>query len=159
MRHTNKGVLPSWYFIKKQIDDIKIVHIINHSYELVVSGLPKSFSYYLSGATQTPYNCGSGNTVKYATHPYANYVESFYNENTLSTVYTPTQAEFYTFRTNPATSPAEPFSTAPTQTIVSAKFNTSGVKISGDANTCSDLYARWCNSTTTCVHPYVQSYV
>ena len=125
----------------------------------IVSGLPKSFSYYLSGATQTPYNCGSGNTVKYATHPYANYVESFYNENTLSTVYTPTQAEFYTFRTNPATSPAEPFSIAPTQTIVSAKFNTSGVKISGDANTCNDKYARWCNSTTTCAHPYVQSYV
>ena len=125
----------------------------------IVSGLPKSFSYYLSGATQTPYNCGSGNTVKYATHPYANYVETFYNENTLSTVYTPSQAEFYTFRTNPATNPAEPFSTAPTQTIVSAKFNTSGVKISGDPNTCSDLYARWCNSTTVCTHPLVKSYV
>ena len=50
LRDRYESVIPGYYsnkkhwntiFINKEIDDRKIVHFINHSYELVVSGLPK----------------------------------------------------------------------------------------------------------------------
>ena len=138
---------------------------LNYSTCVVENGLtvtdtnsPKRYGYYLSGA-QSAYNCATGNTVKYASHPYANYVSTFYDDTSLVSVFTPLVDEYYGFKTSP--SPIEPFSTSPTETRVSAKFNTNGLKIDSalTPETCGGIYARWCNNNSiTCAHPWVRSY-
>ena len=139
---------------------------LNYSACVVENGLtvtdtnsPKRYGYYLSSA-QSAYNCATGNTVKYASHPYANYVSTFYNDTSLVSVFTPLVNEYYSFKTSP--SPIEPFSTSPTETRVSAKFNTNGLKIDSALipETCGGIYARWCNNNSiTCAHPWVRSYI
>ena len=138
---------------------------LNYSTCVVENGLtvtdansPKRYGYYLSGA-QSAYNCATGNTVKYASHPYANYVSTFYDDTSLVSVFTPLVNEYYGFKTSPIG--PEPFSTSPTETRVSAKFNTNGLKIDSalTPETCNGKYARWCNNNSiTCTHPWVRSY-
>jgi len=108
---------------------------------------PKSYLYNLS-SPQTAYTCATGNTPKYAPMPYSEYVDIFYTDPGLTSTFTHQSASnttpFYGFST--ASNPAEPFN----QIDSSAKFNANGIKISGDANTCNDKYARSC---TSCARP------
>ena len=102
---------------------------------------PKSYLYNLS-SPQTAYTCATGNTTKYAPMPYSEYVDIFYTDPGLTSTFTHQSVSnttpFYGFST--ASNPAEPFN----QIDSSAKFNASGIKISVDANTCSDKLARSC---------------
>ncbi len=102
---------------------------------------PKSYLYNLS-SPQTAYTCATGNTPKYAPMPYSEYVDIFYTDAGLTSTFTHQSASnttpFYGFST--ASNPAEPFN----QIDTSAKFDAAGIKISGDANTCSDKLARSC---------------
>ena len=109
---------------------------------------PKRYKYLLSTA-QSSYNCVTVGTTKYAPMPYGTYVDLFYNDVSLTTPFTPSSNEYYAFTTDPT----EPFDSIKT----SAKFNTSGTKISpalGLADTCDDMYARACQTgNITCAHP------
>ena len=132
--------------------------VVENGSDVTNTDSPKRYKYWLSGA-QSAYNCATGNTVKYASHPYANYVSTFYDDTSLVSVFTPLVDEYYGFKTSP--SPIEPFSTSPTETRVSAKFNTNGLKIDSALipETCGGKYARWCNNNSiTCAHPWVKSY-
>ena len=134
--------------------------VVQNGLPVTNSNSPKRYKYLLS-APQSGYNCATGNTVKYASHPYANYVSTFYNDTSLVTVFTPTADEFYGFRTD--SSIPEPFSGLPnssTYTQISAKFNQAGLKIDSALipETCGGIYARWCSgSSITCTHPFVSS--
>jgi len=83
--------------------------------------------------------------------PYAQYVDLFYNDANLTTPFTLSGSEYYAFTTDPA----EPLDSIK----VSAKFNTSGIKISpalGGLDPCNDMYARACQSAViTCAHPVI----
>ena len=111
-------------------------------------GSPKRYQYDLSTA-QSVYNCVAVATTKYAPMPYANYVDLFYDDANLTTPFTPSSSEYYAFTTDPT----EPFDSIK----ISAKFNTSGIKISpalGGLDPCNDMYARACQaSVITCAHP------
>ena len=102
---------------------------------------PKRYQYDLSGST-TSYNCATGNTTRYAPMPYAQYVDIFYTNSTLTNPWTVSTPEFYSFKTSTAVS--EPF----TDIRVSAKFGTDGIKMSAGviSDPCSDQYARVCPS-------------
>ena len=102
---------------------------------------PKRYQYDLSGST-TSYNCATGNTPRYAPMPYAQYVDIFYTNSTLTSPWTVSTPEFYSFKTSTAGS--EPF----TDIRVSAKFGTDGIKMSAGviSDPCSDQYARVCPS-------------
>ena len=119
----------------------------------VTSGAsPKYYSYHL-GSNGASYNiCGNtGNTLRYAPMPYAQYVDLFYTDTSLANPWTSatigsTFPAFYSFTTQFG----QPFD----QIRINAKFNTSGIKISGDASTCSDTYARACvSSSSFCSRP------
>ena len=101
---------------------------------------PKSYFYQFSGV-QSGYTCATGNTGKYAPMPYSEYVDLFYLDAGLTS---PSSGDTYDypgfFGFSTASSPLEPFN----QIKSSAKFDVSGIKISGDASTCSDKYARSC---------------
>ena len=138
--------------------------IVQNGDNVTTSSNPKAYQYWLPSTPSVAYNCAqTGNSVYYAPHPYANYVSTFYNAADLVTVWTPT-AGYYSYKTAATGSPPTPFSTAPTETRVTARFNTAGLKI--DAGTgiagftypCSttEKYALWC--TVTCAHPFVSSY-
>jgi hypothetical protein len=102
---------------------------------------PKRYQYDLSGST-TSYNCATGNTTRYAPMPYAQYVDIFYTNSTLTNPWTFSTPEFYSFKTSIAVS--EPF----TDIRVSAKFGTDGIKMSAGviSDPCQDQYARVCPS-------------
>ena len=89
----------------------------------------------------------TGGTTKYAPMPYSEYVDLFYLNDTLTT---PSKGATYDypnfFGFSTSTTLSEPF----TQIDSSAKFDVAGIKISGDASTCSDKYARSC---TSCLRP------
>ena len=119
----------------------------------VTSGAsPKYYSYHL-GSNGASYNiCGNtGNTLRYAPMPYAQYVDLFYTDTSLANPWTSatigsTFPAFYSFTTQSG----QPFD----QIRINAKFNTSGIKISGDASSCSDTYARACvSSNPVCARP------
>jgi hypothetical protein len=124
--------------------------VVENGYDVTDGGTPKRYEYNLS-AIQTAYACVPVATSKYVPHPYANYVTEFYNDANLTTPFTPLNDEYYTFTTDPT----EPFDSIK----VSAKFNTSGIKISPDlgmVDTCNDMYARACQSAViTCTHPII----
>ena len=102
---------------------------------------PKRYQYDLSGST-TSYNCATGNTTRYAPMPYAQYVDIFYTNVTLTSPWTVSTPEFYSFKTS--TSLSQPF----TDIRVSAKFGTDGIKMSAGVigDPCQDQYARVCPS-------------
>ena len=107
---------------------------------------PKSYLYSFSSA-QSGYSCSTGNTPRYAPMPYSEYVDLFYLDATLTS---PASGSLYSYPTfygfSTASNPAEPFN----QIDSSANFDVNGTKISGDANSCSDKYARSC---TSCARP------
>ena len=107
---------------------------------------PKSYLYSFSSA-QSGYSCSTGNTSRYAPMPYSEYVDLFYLDATLTS---PASGSLYSYPTfygfSTASNPAEPFN----QIDSSANFDVNGTKISGDANSCSDKYARSC---TSCARP------
>jgi hypothetical protein len=93
----------------------------------VTSGAsPKYYSYHL-GSNGASYNiCGNtGNTLRYAPMPYAQYVDLFYTDTSLANPWTSatigsTFPAFYSFTTQSG----QPFD----QIRINAKFNTSGIK-------------------------------
>jgi len=123
--------------------------VVENGVDVTDGGSPKRYEYDLSIA-QSAYNCVVvGSVVKYAPMPYAQYVDLFYNDANLTTPFTLSGSEYYAFTTDPA----EPLDSIK----VSAKFNTSGIKISpalGGLDPCNDMYARACQAATiTCAHP------
>ena len=76
---------------------------------------------------------------------YAEYVDIFYLNSTLSS---PANGSTYSYPNFFGFDAAfgKPFD----QIKVSANFDVAGIKISGDANTCNDKYARSC---TSCARP------
>jgi len=133
--------------------------VIENGVNEVSTANPKYYKYDVSGF-QTSYNCATGNTSGYAPMPYAQYVDLFYTNSTLSSPWTSATVgsnfpNFLSFKVS-TTSPKKPFD----QIRVSAKFGTDGIKISGDSNTCSDTYARGCVSgNTSCARPVPGDYV
>ena len=123
--------------------------IVENGSNVTDNNTPKRYQYDL-GSPSTSFSCtNTGNTAKYAPHPYGNYVTEFYNDTSLSVIFTPTSAEYYSFTTDVAT---EPFSSI----RYTAKYDTSGTKISPSivGDPCNDQYARACSgSFTTCAHP------
>ncbi len=118
--------------------------VVEDGNNVTSSANPKYYSYHL-GSNGSSYNiCGNtGNTLRYAPMPYAQYVDLFYTDTSLANPWTSatigsTFPAFYSFTTQSG----QPFD----QIRINAKFNTSGIKISGDASTCSDTYARACVS-------------
>ena len=123
--------------------------VVENGSNVTDGNTPKRYQYDL-GSPSTSFSCtNTGNTAKYAPHPYGNYVTEFYNDTALSQIFTPSSAEYYSFTTDVAT---EPFSSI----RYTAKYNTSGTKISPNivSDPCNDQYARACQGTfTTCAHP------
>jgi hypothetical protein len=123
--------------------------VVENGSDVTDGNTPKRYQYDL-GSSSTSFSCtNTGNTAKYAPHPYGNYVTEFYNDTALSQIFTPSSAEYYSFTTDVAT---EPFSSI----RYTAKYNTSGTKISPNivGDPCNDQYARACQGTfTTCAHP------
>lgn len=123
--------------------------VVENGSNVTDGNTPKRYQYDL-GSPSTSFSCtNTGNTAKYAPHPYGNYVTEFYNDTSLSVIFTPSSAEYYSFTTDVAT---EPFSSI----RYTAKYNTSGTKISPNivSDPCNDQYARACQGTfTTCAHP------
>ena len=121
--------------------------VVENGSDVTSTDNPKYYEYDISGA-QTAYNCATGGTQRFAPMPYAQYVDLFYTTNTLNTPWTHSQAEYRSFKTDPA----KPF----TSIRVSAKFGTNGIKISPALipDACNDQYARACASgNITCAHP------
>ena len=102
---------------------------------------PTAWHYEIS-SSQTAYGCYATSTSRYAPMAYAEYVDIFYLNNTLSS---PANGSTYGYPNFFGFDAAfgKPFD----QVKVSAKFDAGGIKISGDANTCSDKLARPCSST------------
>ena len=110
----------------------------------------RSYSYDI-GSGSASYSCSNtGNTAVYSPSPYGNYVSLFYTDAAMTTPKTfPASNPYYSFKTDST----EPF----TEIRYSAKFNTSGIKITPalDPDPCFDMYARACSAgtTITCAHP------
>ena len=123
--------------------------IVENGSNVTDGNSPKRYEFDL-GSPSTSFSCtNTGNTAKYAPHPYGQYVDKFYNNTSLTQVFTPTSAEYYSFTTDVAT---EPFSSI----RFTAKYDTAGAKISPNliGDPCNDQYARACSgSFTTCAHP------
>ena len=123
--------------------------VVENGSDVTDGGSPKNYRYDVSGA-QSAYNCATGNTQRYAPMPYAQYVDLLYTSSALSSPWTHSQAEYYSFKTSAAGS--EPL----TSIRVSAKFGTNGIKISPALipDVCNDQYARACQTgNITCAHP------
>jgi len=133
--------------------------VVENGANEVSTSNPKYYKYDVSGF-QTSYNCATGNTPGYAPMPYAQYVDLFYTNTTLSSPWTSATVgsnfpNFLSFKIS-TTSPTKPFD----QVRVSAKFGTDGIKISGDNTTCNNTYARGCVSgNTSCARPVPGDYV
>ena len=109
---------------------------------------PTAWTYNIS-SNQSAYGCYATSTVRYAPMPYVEYVDLLYLNNNLSS---PANGGTYNYPNffGLDTAFGQPFD----QVKVSAKFNVGGIKISGDAATCSDKQARACiSSATTCSKP------
>jgi hypothetical protein len=146
--HTYAGTFADSLVLWVNSDDLYYGScVVENGSNVTDNKTPKSYLYNLS-SPQTAYTCATGNTTKYAPMPYSEYVDIFYTDAGLTSTFTHQSASnttpFYGFST--ASNPAEPFN----QIDSSAKFNASGIKISGDANTCNDKYARSC---TSCARP------
>jgi hypothetical protein len=102
---------------------------------------PTAWHYEIS-SHKTAYGCYATSTNRYAPMAYAEYVDIFYLNSTLSS---PANGSTYSYPNFFGFDAAfgKPFD----QIKVSAKFDAGGIKISGDANTCSDKLARPCSST------------
>jgi len=125
--------------------------VVENAVEVSDSGTPKAYKYDVSSA-QTGYSCGAStnSATYYAPMPYAQYVDLFYSNVSLSSPVTPSSNEYRTFTTDTQTS--EPFD----QIKVSARFGTSGVKISPEVSDdiCSGAKAIACQGGfTTCAQP------
>jgi hypothetical protein len=117
---------------------------------------PKNYQYNITPGG-VGYACSSTTTIKYAQHPYGNYVNSFYDGSNLQVPYTGDSsiAEFYNFKTK-TTGPAEPFN----DYTYSSNFSTLGIKIDsglGALHPCNSAsqnqYALGCISgVITCAH-------
>ena len=116
---------------------------------VVENGLPITAPYsnptawhYEISSQQTTYGCYATSTDRYAPMAYAEYVDIFYLNSTLSS---PANGSTYNYPNFFGFDAAfgKPFD----QVKVSAKFDAGGIKISGDPNTCSDKLARPCSST------------
>ena len=120
--------------------------VVENGLDVTDNKTPKSYQYQFS-SYQSGYSCATGGTTKYAPMPYSEYVDLFYLNDTLTT---PSKGATYDypnfFGFSTSTTLSEPF----TQIDSSAKFDVAGIKISGDASTCSDKYARSC---TSCLRP------
>jgi len=120
--------------------------VVENGSDVTDNKTPKSYLYSFSSA-QSGYSCSTGNTSRYAPMPYSEYVDLFYLDAALTS---PASGSLYSYPTfygfSTASNPAEPFN----QIDSSANFDVNGTKISGDANSCSDKYARSCIS---CARP------
>jgi hypothetical protein len=105
---------------------------------------PTAWHYEIS-SHKTAYGCYATSTNRYAPMAYAEYVDIFYLNSTLSS---PANGSTYSYPNFFGFDAAfgKPFD----QIKVSANFDVAGIKISGDANTCNDKYARSC---TSCARP------
>ena len=103
---------------------------------------PTAWNYEIS-SHKTAYGCYATSTPRFAPMAYAEYVDIFYLNNTLSS---PANGSTYNYPNFFGFDAAfgKPFD----QVKVSAKFDAGGIKISGDANTCSDKLARPCSSSS-----------
>ena len=116
---------------------------------VVENGLPITAPYsnptawhYEISSQQTAYGCYATSTDRYAPMAYAEYVDIFYLNSTLSSPANGSTHNYPNFFGFDAAF-GKPFD----QIKVSANFDAGGIKISGDANTCSDKLARPCSST------------
>ena len=106
---------------------------------------PPGYQYRIGSPVNT-YTCGGGSTNRYAPMPFGEYVDLFYLDNTLTS---PANGSSYGYPSFFAFDPD--FQNSPFKQIeTSANFDVAGIKISGDANTCNDKYARSC---TSCARP------
>ena len=106
---------------------------------------PPGYQYRIGSPVNT-YTCGGGSTNRYAPMPFGEYVDLFYLDNTLTS---PANGSLYGYPSFFAFDPD--FQNSPFKQIeTSANFDVAGIKISGDANTCNDKYARSC---TSCARP------
>ena len=103
---------------------------------------PTAWNYEIS-SHKTAYGCYATSTPRFAPMAYAEYVDIFYLNNTLSS---PANGSTYNYPNFFGFDAAfgKPFD----QVKVSAKFDAGGIKISGDASTCSDKLARPCSSSS-----------
>ena len=100
---------------------------------------PPGYQYRIGSPVNT-YTCGGGSTNRYAPMPFGEYVDLFYLDNALTS---PATGSLYGYPSFFAFDPD--FQNSPFNQIeTSANFNAAGIKISGDANTCSDKLARSC---------------
>ena len=123
--------------------------VVENGINVVDTNTPKRYEYDVSG-TLSSFTCPtSGNTARYSPIPYANYVDAFYTNSTLTNIYKPSSAEYYSFHTDFS----EPFTTLGG----SAKFGTDGLKMSPNliSDPCNDQYFRACQGNSqTCAHPF-----
>ncbi len=103
---------------------------------------PTAWHYEIS-SFKTAYGCYATSTDRYAPMAYAEYVDIFYLTDSLSSPANGSTYDYPNFFGFDAAF-GKPFD----QIKVSAKFDAGGIKISGDANTCSDKLARPCSSSS-----------
>jgi hypothetical protein len=139
--HTYAGTFADSLILWVNSDDLYYGSCVveNGSQVSPYSTNPTAWNYEIS-SHKTAYGCYATSTPIFAPMAYAEYVDIFYLNSTLSS---PANGLNYPNFFGFDAAFGKPFD----QVKVSAKFDAGGIKISGDANTCSDKLARPCSST------------